>query len=65
MYRKGAPLLIHVLAGLHRPVTLGGLSASSAVRGLQHLNGVSTAAEPPPAWLALAVSSRGWARGTV
>ena len=42
MYRNWTPLLIHVLSDLHRLVTLRGLSGSSAVLGLQHLNSVST-----------------------
>lgn len=49
MYRNRAPLLIRDLADLRRLVALGGLSASPAALGLQHLNSISAAA---PACLA-------------
>ena len=47
MYRNWAPLLIHVLSGLHCLVTLGGLLVYFATSGLQHVNSICTAHVAP------------------
>ena len=65
MYRNWAPLLIHVLSGLHCLVTLGGLLMYLTTCGLQHLNSICSTDAASAALPVLAVSSRGWAKGMV